>query len=111
MTRYPPLIVLALSLAACQASLPPAPVAATGTSIYACDDSRTVQATYPDTDTAVLVFDQQAHRLHTAISASGARYVGDGWQWWTKGMQQASLAPLQPGESYASAAGVACQAP
>ncbi len=110
MTRYPPLLAAAMSLAACQASLPPAPAAAATTLTYTCG-SRIVQASYPDTDTAVLVFDQQTHRLHVAISASGARYVGDGWQWWTKGMQQAFLAPLASGETYASAPGVECRAP
>lgn len=109
MTRRLLLTAPALLLAACQASLPPAPAAA-NTSRYACDDGRTVQASYPDTDTAVLTLDRQTHHLHVAVSASGARYAGDGLQWWTRGMHEALLAPLQPGESYASAAGVACHA-
>lgn len=78
---------------------------------YTCDDGRTVQATYPDTQTAVLSFDSQTHRLHAAISADGARYVGGHWQWWSKGMHDAWLAELKPGEAMASAAGVACRAP
>ena len=100
-----------LLLTACRASLPPAPAHGTNVPTYTCDDGRTVRAAYPDTNTAELTFDRQTHRLHIAISASGARYIGDGWQWWTKGMQQGWLAPLQPGESYASAADVACRAP
>jgi membrane-bound inhibitor of C-type lysozyme len=75
---------------------------------YTCDDGRNVQAVYPDTDTAVLTLDGQTYRLHTAISADGARYVGEHWQWWTKGMTQGWLAPLKPGESIASASGVSC---
>jgi membrane-bound inhibitor of C-type lysozyme len=78
---------------------------------YACDDGRTVQVAYPDTQTAVLNFDAQTHRLHAAISADGARYVGGRWQWWSKGMHDAWLAELKPGEKVASAAGVACRAP
>lgn len=89
----------------------PAPATATNTLTYTCDDGRIVRAAYPDTDTAVLSFDRQTHRLHIAVSADGARYVGDRWQWWSKGMHDARLAPLQPGESYASAEGVSCRAP
>jgi membrane-bound inhibitor of C-type lysozyme len=89
----------------------PAPRATEKILTYTCDDGRAVQATYPDTDTAVLTFDRQTHRLHTAISASGARYVGEQWQWWTKGMQEAWLAPLKPGEAIASASGARCTAP
>ena len=65
----------------------------------------------PNTDTAVLTLDGQTHHLHTAISADGARYVGGKWQWWTKGMHSAWLAPLAQGETYASADGVSCHAP
>jgi membrane-bound inhibitor of C-type lysozyme len=79
--------------------------------IYTCASGRIVQAAYPDTDTAVLTLDGQMQSLHIAISADGARYVGKQWQWWTKGMHDAWLAPLQPGETIASAHGEACTAP
>ena len=95
-------------------SITPFREAAMGAAIrltYTCDDGRTVRVTYPDTQTAVLDFDAQTHRLHTAISADGARYVGGHWQWWSKGMHDAWLAELKPGEKIASAAGVACRAP
>lgn len=89
-----------------------APVSTTAKPMaYACDDGRTVQAVYPDTDTATLTFDDRAHHLHIAVSASGARYVDDHWQWWSKGMQDAWLATLKPGESIASARGVHCATP
>lgn len=78
---------------------------------YACDDGRKVQASYPDTTTAVVTLDGNTHHLHIAISADGARYVGDHWQWWTKGMHDAWLSPLREGETYPSANGVACRAP
>ena len=78
---------------------------------YACADGRTVQAVYPDADTAVLTMDGQTSHLHTAVSADGARYVGDHWQWWTKGMHEGQLAPLETGEKIASAIGVSCTAP
>lgn len=92
-------------------SASPAPAESAQTLSYDCDDGRTVQAVYPDTDTAVLTLDGERHRLHTAISADGARYVGEHWQWWTKGMHDAQLAPLDPGETYAKKNGVACRAP
>lgn len=78
---------------------------------YTCDDGRKVQASYPDTTTAMVTLEGNAHRLHIAISADGARYVGDHWQWWTKGMHDAWLSPLRNGETYPSADGVPCRAP
>jgi membrane-bound inhibitor of C-type lysozyme len=102
------LIPAALGLAACQASRSPAPGTAK-TMTYHCDDGRTVQASYPDTGTAVLTLGGQVHHLRITLSASGARYAGDGWQWWTKGLRDGQLAPLQAGETYASIPGVTCQ--
>lgn len=90
---------------------PEATPTATATLTYTCASGRTVQAAYPDTDTATLTMDGQAHALHVAISADGARYVGQHWQWWTKGMHDAWLAPLAPGETFAATLGEACTAP
>ncbi|RUL63947.1 hypothetical protein EKH79_07715 [Dyella dinghuensis] len=78
---------------------------------YACADGRVVQAAYPDTHTAQVKIDGQTHTLNIAMSADGARYTGDGWQWWTKGMHDGSLAPLAASETIANAPGVACHAP
>lgn len=98
--------LIVLLLAACHRTGQPATPAIT----YVCSDGRQVQATYPDHDSAVLVLDGSSHRLDQAISADGARYTGDGRQWWTKGLHQATLAPLKSGEDIASARGVDCQA-
>jgi membrane-bound inhibitor of C-type lysozyme len=87
------------------------PAAAAPTLSYTCDDGRLVQASYPDDTTAVVALDGDTHRLHIAVSADGARYIGEHWQWWTKGMHDAWLAPLRDGETYPSASGVACHAP
>lgn len=76
---------------------------------YRCEDGRTLRAAYPDSETAILEVGGQTHRLNVARSASGARYVGDGWQWWTKGMADGMIAPLAPGEEIASAEGVDCR--
>jgi membrane-bound inhibitor of C-type lysozyme len=100
--RHCLVFVAATLLAACQPPRPTAPSTA-----YRCDDGRRVQAGYEGTDHAVLAMDGATYRLTIARSASGARYVGEGWQWWTKGAQ-AWLAPLRAGEDIASAPGVAC---
>lgn len=98
-----------IALAGCHA---PAPISteAAPTTVYRCADGRQVAAIYPDHDTAVLTFDGSRHVLHVALSASGARYVGEGWQWWTRGMHEGSLAPLRAGETIASATGSDCAA-
>jgi membrane-bound inhibitor of C-type lysozyme len=78
---------------------------------YSCADGRVVEAMYPDANIAQIKIDGQPHTLRIAMSADGARYTGDGWQWWTKGMHDGSLAALAPGETIASAPGMACHAP
>ncbi|GGA08085.1 MliC family protein [Dyella caseinilytica] len=77
---------------------------------YACSDGQVIKASYPDTNTALVIIEGNTHTLHIAISADGARYIGDGWQWWTKGMSDGTLAPLAAGETIASATGVRCHA-
>jgi membrane-bound inhibitor of C-type lysozyme len=86
------------------------PVSTATWTSYACSDGQTVQASYPDTDTAQVKIKGEVHTLHVAMSGSGARYIGDGWQWWTKGMHDGMLAPLTAGEIIASAPGVNCHA-
>lgn len=77
---------------------------------YSCADGSTVEARYPTPETAQIVTAGKTVDMTIAQSASGARYVGDGWQWWTKGMIDGMLAPLKPGEDIASAAGTTCTA-
>jgi membrane-bound inhibitor of C-type lysozyme len=76
---------------------------------YTCADGRTVAARYAGT-AATLEIDGKRFELETVVSASGARYLGDGLQWWTKGQRDAWLSMLKPGETIASDAGVACSA-
>lgn len=112
------LVFAALALTACgrgeeqQAKVPEAPLQeAAPAASYVCDDGRTVRASYPDSETALVEVDGRTRTLKIAISASGARYTGDGLQWWTKGGEQAQLSPLAAGEDIASAPGVNCKAP
>lgn len=102
-----------LALAACSEALAPAAPKSEPKTVamtwvhYVCADGRAVSALYPDGETAQLKLGEATHLLRIARSASGARYTGDALQWWTKG-DEASLAPLAPGEDIASASGVAC---
>jgi membrane-bound inhibitor of C-type lysozyme len=77
---------------------------------YVCEDGRALNALYPDREMAQLKLGDATHLLRITRSASGARYVGDALQWWTKG-DTATLAPLKPGEDVASAPGVKCGPP
>lgn len=138
--RPPPFVLpaltpsLILALAACQPSAadrdssPAAPAPTTAKTIeraapeavspevsvhnvvYRCSDGRTVAARY-DGERAFLSVDGRSLTMNTHPSASGARYVGGGMQWWTRGMDQGRLSPLADGETYAEAeAGVDCTA-
>lgn len=103
--RYGVVAISALVLGGCAS----APSGGTWVN-YACNDGQQVQAAYPDSNTATIKLRGETHTLHIAIAGSGARYVGDGWQWWTKGMHDGMLAPLAAGESVASAPAVVCHA-
>ena len=124
--RIPVAIALAAGLAGCnpsptktetpaadtaQSTVPKAGAPAAEPVRYSCADGTTVEARYPTTDTAQIVHAGKTVDMKIAMSASGARYVGGGWQWWTKGMTDGMLAPLKPGEETASAAGTSCTAP
>lgn len=91
--------------------LRPSAAAAPGMA-FACEDGTRLLVSYPSPDRAVLTWeDGSTATLAQAVSADGARYVGGGWQWWGKGMDQGTLAPLAAGEGVASAEGTACAAP
>lgn len=77
---------------------------------YRCANGRTLVAGYPDADTAVIKWGDHSYPLKRAVSASGARYVGYGLQWWTKGLKEGRIATLKAGEQVASDPGVQCTA-
>ncbi|MDF1836031.1 MAG: META domain-containing protein [Alteraurantiacibacter sp. bin_em_oilr2.035] len=77
---------------------------------YRCSDGSIVEASYPTTDTALIVHQGRSVQMNIASSASGARYVGGGLQWWTKGANEGMLSPLAEGEDIASARGINCTA-
>lgn len=52
---------------------------------YRCESGETVAATYPSTDSATVQYKGGNYDMKIAVSGSGARYVGGGLEWWTKG--------------------------
>lgn len=81
---------LGLTAAACSQEAPPttapveAPVAPVAAAVgYACESGKVVTVTYPDTETARVSYDGRDYVLASAVSASGARYAGQGLEWWT----------------------------
>lgn len=83
-----------LTLAACQQEAPtpptapaeptPGPTPTGGAPVsYQCEGGQTVTARYPDSNTAVVTWEGRDATLIIAQSASGARYVGEGLEWWT----------------------------
>jgi len=101
---------LGLAVAACSQEAPPAPTspieapttqtaAAVG---YACESGKVVTATYPDTETARVSYDGRDYVLTSAVSASGARYAGQGLEWWTasrNGQESGTLSRLGPNDA------------
>ena len=52
---------------------------------YRCDSGETIVTTYPTTDSAKVQYKGSNYNMKITISGSGARYVGDELEWWTKG--------------------------
>ncbi len=101
---------LGLTLAACSQEAPPAPTspveaptAQTAAAVgYACESGKTIAVTYPDTETARVSYDRRDYVLTSAVSASGARYVGQGLEWWTasrNGQESGTLSRLGPNDA------------
>lgn len=65
-----------------------APVTATSTRSahgYRCESGQTIAANYPSTGSATVQYKGTSYNMGIAVSGSGARYVGGGLEWWTKG--------------------------
>ncbi|MBO1519535.1 MliC family protein [Oceanisphaera pacifica] len=80
-------VVLCAGLSACTVqSTSPSTVAASVNAVeYRCESGLSILATYPNTDSATIDYQGNLHTLRIAKSASGARYIGQGLEWWTKG--------------------------
>jgi membrane-bound inhibitor of C-type lysozyme len=89
-SRAAPALVVLFAVASCQAADPsPEPAGNTiGPVTFRCDDGSAIVATFdnaPDPATVHLVRGGQQAILPQAISASGARYLGDDIEFWNKG--------------------------
>ena len=98
-----PTTLVLLALAGCETA------SSTPAALLHCDNGEMVQVAYAG-DMAIVHYKGRKHIMRTAISGSGARYIGDGLQWWTKGMDQGSVAPLRPGEDAATLEAALCKA-
>jgi len=92
---------------------------------YLCANGQVVQAQYEDRaggsedgveaalsagpSGAFVTIDGRGIRMLQGASANGVRYIGGGYQWWTRGLQTANLAPLGPNESTATNPGTECR--
>lgn len=61
---------------------------------YGCESGRGVTASYPDDSTAVVRYGGATIPMRIALSASGARYTGGGYEWWTRGSGPGSTGRL-----------------
>ncbi len=61
------------------------PASASALHHYRCDSGQELAASYATTDTAKVRYQGREYDMHIAVSGSGARYVGGGLEWWTKG--------------------------
>ena len=52
---------------------------------YNCESGQVVKVSYSSVDTATVQYQGKTREMRVAVSGSGARYVGNGMEWWTKG--------------------------
>jgi len=113
---------LGLTVAACSQETPPAPTspveaptAQTAAAVgYACESGKTIAVTYPDTETARVSYDGRDYVLTSAVSASGARYAGQGLEWWTasrNAQESGTLSRLGPNDQTGGAVIERCSRP
>jgi len=76
---------------------------------YVCSDGRAIEVIYGG-GVAVITVDGATSQLARAPSADGERYIGNGWQWWSKATRSGTLARLAEGKDVASG-GTTCRAP
>lgn len=52
---------------------------------YQCKSGEMITAHYPSTESVTIQYKNSTYAMKNAVSGSGARYVGDDLEWWTKG--------------------------
>lgn len=81
---------------------------------YACESGQSIAVAYPDASTAQLSYKGQTYVLRTAQSASGARFVGSGDEWWIASRgdtEAATLSRLGPDEDIGAVVLERCSRP
>ena len=61
---------------------------------YQCESGEKIVATYSTINSATIEYQNNSYKMTIAVSASGARYVGENYEWWTKGSGSGSLGSL-----------------
>lgn len=85
------LAVFAAAACSPEAETLPAPVTSSPVPIgthapvasYVCESGQSATVAYPVTATALLTYKGRSYTLRIVQSASGARYVGSGLEWWS----------------------------
>lgn len=86
---FPLTFIFILFLSACSSS--PQDKLVTKTDVvtpmhnYRCESGKTIAVAYPSNNSAIVHYKDNIFNMQIAISASGARYVGGEFEWWTKG--------------------------
>ncbi len=111
--RYLPLLLCA-ALAGCNEPTPSGTAGkdaagSTSTHVFRCESGRSIEVSYPDTDSAIVVYEGRTFRMKIAVSASGARYVGEGMEWWSKGAGPGAEGSLFRADSEAGGSGDALE--
>lgn len=61
---------------------------------YRCESGEVIAVSYAGQDAARVRYQDRAYRMGIAISGSGARYTGEGLEWWTRGSGPGSTGRL-----------------
>ncbi|HLQ86626.1 MAG TPA: MliC family protein [Salinisphaeraceae bacterium] len=88
------IVLSALFLAGCAGQTATNNNTAAFSATYECNNGEQIQVHYLPPDEATITLDERSIDMHIAVSGSGARYVGDGLEWWTKGSGPGSSATL-----------------
>lgn len=116
------LAVFAAAACSPEAETPPAPVTPSPVPVgtpapavsYVCESGQSATVAYPDTATALLTYKGLSYTLRIVQSASGARYVGSGLEWWSAargGSENTTLSRLGPDEDVVEAVLERCSRP
>lgn len=120
------LSVVALILAACSPPdeepvtqpVQPSPTQVTPSTMpvvaYACQGGQTINVQYVDDATARVSYKGATADLRLTPSGSGARYVGEQWEWWSTtraGREQATLGRVGPNEQVSAVVLERCSRP